>query len=74
VKGPDEFAESFAEAQGVILGPLQAHLHDRIKVGEVELLLTGGATSDYPIGTAPRVTYTKHDGIKEASRVVRAEW
>jgi len=52
VKGPDEFAESFAEAQGVILGPLQAHLHDRIKVGEVELLLTGGATCDYP--SAPR--------------------
>ncbi len=52
MKGPDEFAESFAEAQGVILGPLQAHLHDRIKVGEVELLLTGGATCDYP--SAPR--------------------
>jgi hypothetical protein len=74
VKDPDESAEPLAEAQGVILGPLQAHLHDRIKVGEVEqLLLTGGATCDYPIGTALRVTYAEHEGIKEASRVARAE-
>jgi hypothetical protein len=57
VKDPDEFAEPFGQAQGVILGPLQAHLHDRIKVGAVERLLSGGATCDCPIGTMLRVIY-----------------
>jgi hypothetical protein len=73
VKEPDEFAEPFAQARGTILGPLQAHLYDRIKVGDVVLLLTDGATCNYPNGAFLRVIYAQRDGIKEAYQVVRAE-
>ena len=38
------------------------------------LFLTDGATCNYPIGTVLRVTYVEREGIKEASRVARAEW
>jgi hypothetical protein len=66
--------ESFAEAQGVVLGRLQARLPDHIVVGDLVLLLTGGTNCDHAIGTVLRVTYREHEGIKEASRVMRAEW
>ena len=65
--------ESLAAAYGIILGPLQAHRLERIQVGDVVLFLTDGATCNYPIGTVLRVTYAEREGIKEASRVVRAE-
>ena len=63
-----------SEADGVILGRLQARLPDRIIVGEIVLFLTNGTHCDHAIGTALRVTYTERKGIKEASSVVRAEW
>lgn len=65
--------EAFSEAQGVVLGRLQARLPDHIVVGDLVLFLTGGAKCDHAIGTVLRVTYTEHEGIKEAFRVVRAE-
>ena len=37
------------------------------------LFLPSGTQCDHAIGTALRVTYTEREGIKEASRVVRAE-
>jgi hypothetical protein len=66
--------ESFAEAQGVVLGRLRARLPDHTVVGDLVLLLTGGTRCNYPIGTVLRVTYAERDGMKEASRVVRTEW
>ncbi len=63
-----------SEAYGVILGPLQAHLVDGIRVGDVVLRLSRGTTCSYSIGTLLRVTYTEHEGIKEASHVARVEW
>jgi hypothetical protein len=49
-------------------------LPDHIVVGDLVLFLTGGAKCDHAIGTVLRVTYPEHEGIKEAFRVVRAEW
>ena len=74
MKNLDDEEESPAAAYGIILGPLQAHRLERIQVGDVVLFLTDGATCNYPIGTALRVTYVEREGIKEASRVARAEW
>jgi hypothetical protein len=73
VKNLDDDDESPAAAYGIILGPLHAHRVDHIQVGDVVLFLTDGATCNYPIGTLLRVTYAEREGIKEASRVVRAE-
>jgi hypothetical protein len=64
--------ERSVDSHGIILGPLMAHLLDRIQVGDLLLLLPDGTTCDYPIGTVLQVTYTEHAGIKQASRVVRA--
>jgi hypothetical protein len=61
--------ESFAEAQGVVFGRLQARLPDRIIVGDLALFLPSGTKCDHAIGTALRVTYTQHEGIKQARRV-----
>ena len=61
-----------SEADGVVLGRLQ--LPDRIIVGNIVLVLTKGTHCDHAIGTALWVTYTEREGIREASRVVRAEW
>ena len=74
LKNSDDDGTLGRASHGVLVGPLQAHLHDRIKVGDVVLLLTDGATCNYPIGTVLRVTYREYDGIKEASRVARTEW
>lgn len=74
MKNLDDDEESAAVAYGIILGPLQAHRLERIQVGGAVLFLTDGATCNYPIGTVLRVTYVEREGIKEASRVARAEW
>jgi hypothetical protein len=66
--------EPFGEAQGVVLGRLHARLPDRIIVGDLILFLPSGSKCDHAIGTELRATYTEHEGIKEASRVARAEW
>jgi hypothetical protein len=63
-----------SEAHGVVLGRLQARLPDRIIVGDMALFLPNGTHCDHAIGTALRVSYTEREGIREASRVVRAEW
>ena len=73
MKNLDDDEESPAAAYRIILGPPQAHRLDHIQVGDVMLFLTDGATCNYPIGTLLRVTYAEREGIKEASRVVRAE-
>ncbi len=65
---PDD-PEPFAEGQGIILGRLQARLPDRIIVGDLALFLPKGTKCDHAIETALRITYTQHDGIKEAQRV-----
>jgi hypothetical protein len=65
--------ELLSEGHGVVLGRLQARLPDRIIVGDMVLFLPSGTQCDHAIGTALRVTYTEREGIKEASRVVRAE-
>jgi hypothetical protein len=66
--------EPFGEAQGVVLGRLHARLPDRIIVGDLILFLPSGSKCGHAIGTELRATYTEHEGIKEASRVARAEW
>jgi hypothetical protein len=63
-----------SEAHGIILGPLQAHLVDGIQVGDVVLRLSRGTTCSHSIGTLLRVTYTEHEGIKEARHIARVEW
>jgi hypothetical protein len=74
VENTDIPPERAVESHGIILGPLRAHLLDRIQVGDLLLLLPDGTTCDHPIGTVLQVTYTEHEGIKQASRVVRAMW
>jgi hypothetical protein len=66
--------ESFAEGQGVVLGRLQARLPDRIIVGDLALFLPSGTKCDHAIGTELRVTYTQHEGIREAQRVELVAW
>jgi hypothetical protein len=66
--------ESFAEGQGVVLGRLRAQLSDRIIVGDLALFLPSGTKCEHAIGTALRVTYTQHKGIKKAQRVELAAW
>jgi hypothetical protein len=61
-------------SHGVVIGPLQARLPDRITIGETVLFLTGGARCEYAIGTVVRAIYAEHDGIKEAHHVARMEW
>jgi hypothetical protein len=73
VRNLDDDEESPAAAYGIILGPLQTHRVDHIQVGDVVLFLTDGATCNDPIGTLLRVTYAEREGIKQASRAVRAE-
>ena len=63
-----------SEADGVVLGRLQARLPDRIIVGDIVLFLTNGTHCDHDIGTALLVSYTERQGIRETSGVVRAEW
>jgi hypothetical protein len=66
--------EPLSEGHGVVLGRLQARLPDRIIVGDMVLFLPNGTHCDHAIGTALRVTYLEREGIKEASRMERAEW
>ena len=73
-KEPCDDLGSLSEADGVILGRLQAQLPDRIIVGDIVLFLTNGTHCDHALGTALRVTYTEREGIRKASGVVRAEW
>jgi hypothetical protein len=74
VKNTGEVPEPFAQIHGVIIGPLQARLPDRITIGETVVFLTGSTKCDHPLGTALRVAYTEHEGLKEAHHLARAEW
>ncbi len=74
MENTDDVSERSSDVRGIILGPLQAHLVDGIRVGDVMLLLSGETTCNYSIGTRPRVSYTEHDGVKEAHHVARVEW
>ena len=66
--------EALSEGYGVVLGRLQVRLPDRIIVGGLALFLPSGTKCDHAIGTALRITYTQHEGIKEAQRVEPAAW
>jgi hypothetical protein len=74
VENTDDGLDRSSRTHGIVLGPLRAYLVDGIQVGDMVLLLPGGTTCNYPIGTVLRVTYTEHEEIKQASRVVRAVW
>jgi hypothetical protein len=74
VENTDDVPERSSLVHGIILGPLQAHLVDGIQVGDVMLLVCGETTCNYSIGTLLRVSYTEHDGVKEARHITRADW
>ena len=74
MKNTGKVPEPFAQVHGVIVGPLQARLPDRITIGETLVFLAGGTKCDHPLGTALRVVYTENEGLKEAHHVARAEW
>ena len=58
-----------SRVHGIIRGRLSAYLEDRIRIGDVVLVLPEGMTCNYRVGTVLQVSYTQHGETKRASKL-----